>query len=88
MTKREILNNYNLTLDDDDGNNFDGLYSLLTEYELATPDEIDLVVNINGRNVESLLDIVYCRAGLRSIEQLVDEYSDGSDDDDETSDDE
>ena len=76
MKKADILATYGLTLDDDDSSNFDGLYKLLLEYEIATESELELVTNINGRSVETLLDVVYCRCGLRSIEQLVDELGD------------
>lgn len=76
MKKTEILNNYNLNLDDDSDLNYSGLESFLIDYQIATPDEIELVTNINGHNVRALLDIIYCRCGLRSIEQLVNEYSD------------
>ena len=76
MTKKELLETYNLTLDDTDGNNYDGLCSFLVDYGIATDGEIELITNINGATVESLLDIVYCRCGLRSIEQLINEYHD------------
>lgn len=76
MTKKELLETYNLTLDDTDGRNFDGLAALLVDFGIATDGEIELITNINGATVESLLDIVYCRCGLRSIEQLINEYHD------------
>lgn len=76
MKKNELLKIYNLTLDDTDGRNYDGLVNFLIDYGIATDREIELVANINGATVETLLDVIYCRCGLRSIEQLINEYKD------------
>ena len=50
-------------------NNFDKFYGCLVWHEVATEEEINLVCNINGHNVESLESILYARLGLRSLEQ-------------------
>lgn len=76
MTKREILKTFNLNLNDDDANNFDGLYELLIDYSIFTDKELELVTCLNGRRVDVLLDALFCRCGLRSIEQLVDDLKD------------
>jgi hypothetical protein len=44
-------------------------YDLLLEYEIATEEEIDLVVKINGWTTETLDSIVYVRTGYRDFEQ-------------------
>ena len=76
MTKQEILKNYNLNLEfEENDNNFNGLYDLMVDYSIATPEEINLVLAINGQSVESLLDIVYVKTGLRSLEQLSNEIA-------------
>lgn len=50
-------------------NEFDKLYDLLIESGVATEDEISLVCSINGRNIESLESILYCRTGYRTTNQ-------------------
>ena len=44
-------------------------YDLLLEYEIATEQEIDLVVNINGWSCDVLDSIVYARTGYHDFEQ-------------------
>lgn len=55
---------------DDD---LDTLYDLFTTFEICGQDALDLVIAINGYNTKTFEDILYCQAGLRSIEQLVDD---------------
>ena len=43
----------------------------LIENEIATTEEIDLVLKINGHTLEALNDILYVRTGYRDIEQLM-----------------
>ena len=76
MTKKELMKTYNIDMDDQNENNFSGLYDILIEYELATEKELELVCCINGNNMETLLSVLYARAGLRSIEQLFSEIAD------------
>lgn len=47
--------------------------NFLIDNGIATAEEIDLVIKINGYTIESLNDILYVRTGYRSIEQLMDE---------------
>lgn len=75
MNQDEILEKYNITLDDDDNNNFDGFYQLLLDYEIASDDVLETITSITGHNIKTLLDILYVKTGLRSIEQLLDEIS-------------
>ena len=53
-------------MNDNDLNNYS---EFLTEYGIATEEEINLVTNINGWNGESLNDILYVKTGYRSLEQ-------------------
>lgn len=76
MTKTELMKTYNIDTDDQNENNFAGLYDILIEYEIATEKELELVCSINGNNMETLLSVLYVRAGLRSIEQLFSEIAD------------
>ena len=76
MTKTELMKTYNMDTDDQNENNFAGLYDILIEYEIATEKELELVCSINGNNMGTLLSVLYVRAGLRSIEQLFSEIAD------------
>lgn len=75
MNQDEILETYNITLDDEDNNNFDGFYQLLLDYEIASDEVLETITSITGHNIKTLLDILYVKTGLRSIEQLLDEIS-------------
>lgn len=76
MTKTEIIKQYGLNLENElSDTNFDGLYDILKEYELATDKELELACNLCGQSVETLLSVLYCRAGLRSIKQLLNEMA-------------
>ena len=46
------------------------LWDYLIDSGLATDEEIDLVVNINGYNLETLESILYVRGGYRSLDQI------------------
>jgi hypothetical protein len=54
----------------------DEAYDILVEYEIATEDEINLVCNIIGYNIETMEDILYVRTGYRSFDQLLGEDED------------
>lgn len=49
--------------------NTDQAYTFLTDFELATEQEINLVIRINGYSMEQLENILYVRTGYRSFEQ-------------------
>lgn len=71
MTRKDFLETYNINLDDEDEKNFSGLYDIMVVYGIATEDEINLVLSLNGTSIKTLLDIIYVKSGLRSIEQLL-----------------
>ena len=54
-----------------DLDDLDVLYDILTEYSIATSDEIDLVTYIIGNNKDSYEKILYVRTGYRSFEQFL-----------------
>lgn len=49
------------------------LLDYLLDYNIATEEEVSLVCNIHGMNLESLEDILYVRTGYRSLAQVLDE---------------
>jgi len=49
----------------------DKYFDNLTEYGIATAEEIQLVTNINGYTTEQLDNILYARTGYRSWEQFI-----------------
>ena len=53
----------------------DGLdmYNKLLELGIATEEEIKLVVQINGDDLDTYESILYARTGYRSFEQLEEE---------------
>jgi len=48
------------------------LWDYLLEAGIATENELKLVTNINGYNLESLESILYARTAYRSLEQILD----------------
>lgn len=46
-------------------------YEYLVDNGIATDDEIILVTNINGYNLESLNAILFVRTGWRNLEQAL-----------------
>lgn len=71
MQKIDLLKSYHLNNDDEDELNFSGLYDLLVDYGIASTDTLDTILSINGTSVKVLLDVVFVKTGLRSIEQLI-----------------
>ena len=49
------------------------MYEALTEYSIATEEELQLITDINGWSEQSLLDVLYVRTGYRNFEQLLNE---------------
>ena len=60
-----------------DINDFDSIEALLYNYyidsEMFTQNELDLITNINGWNVETFNDVLYSRYGYRDLEQMLEE---------------
>ena len=48
-------------------------YNFITENNIATENEVNLVTDINGYSESKFLAIVYARTGYRSYEQLLDD---------------
>ena len=53
---------------------FNILYDLFIKYNVATPGEILLVCQINGRSVETLENILYARKGYRNMQTYIQHY--------------
>ena len=53
--------------------NINSMYEALTEYSIATEEELQLITDINGWSEQSLLDVLYVRTGYRNFEQLLNE---------------
>lgn len=51
---------------------FEDAVDLLIDMAVVTEKELNLVMEINGYNKESLNDILYARTGYRTFEQYVD----------------
>ena len=51
----------------------DQAWEYLEDNGIATNDELVLVTNINGYNIEALDSIVYARTGLNTVDQLINE---------------
>lgn len=56
--------------------NTSDLYDLLVDEGYFTEDELQLITNINGYNVDTLNDCIYARYGQHSYEQLKGESDD------------
>lgn len=50
-------------------NELETLWDNLTMYEIATENELQLITDINGYNLEALEDVLYCRTWYRSRDQ-------------------
>lgn len=48
-------------------------YNFITENDIATEKEVNLVTDISGYSESTFLAIVYARNGYRSYEQLLDD---------------
>ena len=48
----------------------DKVWDYLLENEIATEKELCLITSINGFNEDTLNDVLYCRTGYRSLEQI------------------
>ena len=54
-------------------NNKLDMYDYLVDNGVATDEEIKLVTQINGDNIDTYEDILYARTGYRNFEQLEEE---------------
>lgn len=54
-------------------NNTLDMYDYLVDNSIATEEEIKLVTQINGDNIDTYENILYARTGYRSFEQLEEE---------------
>lgn len=45
-------------------------WDFIIENQIATESELQLVTNINGYNIKSLNDVIYCNTGYHDIGQL------------------
>jgi hypothetical protein len=52
----------------------DQLWDLFIDFNICSEESLQLVTNINGYNYEAFKDILYVTFGLRSLEQLVEEF--------------
>lgn len=50
------------------------IWETIVEYGIATDEELGLVTNICGYNVDTLNDVIYARTGYRDIEQFLEEF--------------
>tara|TARA_Y100001938_G_scaffold145285_1_gene221597 strand:+ start:817 stop:996 length:180 start_codon:yes stop_codon:yes gene_type:complete len=46
------------------------LWDYITEYEIATENEIALITSINGTNLDTFESILFSRTGYRSLDQI------------------
>ena len=46
-------------------------WDFILEYGIANEEELQLVTNINGYNLETLNDIIYVRSGYEDMEQYI-----------------
>ena len=53
--------------------NANELWDELLEQELFTYEELQLLTNINGFNIETLNDAIFSRYGYRDFEQMMEE---------------
>jgi hypothetical protein len=51
----------------------DEAFDYLTDYGIATEDELVLVSTINGHSVETYESVLFARTGYRTFEQISDE---------------
>ena len=49
----------------------DDLWDFLEDMEIATKNELQLITNINGYNLEALESVLYARTGYRDLEQYL-----------------
>ena len=50
------------------------IWEAIVEYGIATDEELGLVTNICGYNVDTLNAVIYARIGYRDIQQFLEEF--------------
>ena len=60
----------------------DDIYQLLIDLDMFTEAELKLLTYINGFNIETLEDALYCRYGIRSVDQLLEELQEEEEEED------
>ena len=50
---------------------FEVWHMLTDTFNIATDEELELITNINGLNIEALNDVIYVRTGYHDIEQYM-----------------
>lgn len=49
---------------------YEEAYNRLLENEIATSEEIELVTEINGKNISTLTDILFARTGSKDFNEI------------------
>lgn len=52
----------------------DTIWDLYLTLNICSEETLQVVTNINGYNLDTMKDILYATTGLRSIEQVIDEW--------------
>lgn len=47
------------------------VWSFIVDYNIATIEELSLITDINGYNIDTLNDVIYARTGYRSMTQYL-----------------
>lgn len=58
---------------------FETMYDLMVEYELATEDEIGVACHFDGRTVEALNELLFYKTGYRDIRDIFAELDEDMD---------
>ena len=52
----------------------DYVWDLFIDCGVCSEETLSIIVRINGYNAQTMEDVLYAATGLRSLEQLIDEY--------------
>lgn len=50
---------------------FEVWHMIVDTFNIATDEELELITNINGLNIEALNDVIYVKTGYHDIEQFM-----------------
>lgn len=59
----------------------DQIWDLFINLGVCSEETLQVITSINGYNLETMKDVLYVTTGLRSLEQVVEEYGLNPDDD-------